>query len=68
MEDAVFELGIDSWTMYLYIENVIELYISVWALLGIAVLAGVVKYLQVRNSRKIKPLIGVVPPRRKLDA
>jgi len=58
--DTWFELGIDSGTAYLFIDNIIELYVSIWV--PVAVIALVVArkiYNYKKDQVKIEPLLGV---------
>ncbi len=69
--DTWFELGIESWTLYFYIAQVIELYMSIWVPVAVVVLLVARKiYKYKKDEVKIQPLLGVAykPGSRKLDA
>lgn len=72
--DTWFELGIESWTLYFYIAQVIELYMSIWvpvAVVALLVARKIYKYK--KDEVKIQPLLGVAshkdykPGSRKVD-
>lgn len=60
MLDAWFELGAEAGTMYLYIAEVIELYVSIWvpvAVVALLVARKIYKYK--KDQVKIEPILGV---------
>jgi hypothetical protein len=60
------ELTIESWTFFLYINSVIEMYLPVWVPIAVATLLLARKiYKYRRNIVKIQPLLGVVGPKSK---
>ena len=70
MNDKLFEISLSDWTFFFYIRNTIDMYLQAWvplAFIGLIVLAVVSSKRKERKRKAQTPLLGVVPPVRKLD-
>jgi hypothetical protein len=64
------EFVIEDWTIFLYINNTIDMFLHLWVPAAIAVLALARKFYKYKKDEvKIQPLLGVgyKPGTRKLD-
>jgi len=60
------EFVIEDWTIFLYINNTIDMYLHLCVPAAIAVLALARKFYKYKKDEvKIQPLLGVVAPKRK---
>ena len=63
MEDPLFELYFGDGWLSLYIRGTVEFDISIWAIIAIAVVAGLrALYKRGKNQVKVQPILGVVQP------